>query len=498
MNIRIPTFKIGVLASAIALLSACGSAEPEKVGTPISPNGKGHVALVLTDAPSTEFSEINVTIEQVVLIGDDDTQSYVLFSGEKTIDLLTLKNYSELFGLAENVPAGSYEKIRLILKQPNGIQLVRKDAEGNIIETAYPHQPGNGKLDLNPRGTIVVTADSTTYVQLDFDAAKSIHIVQTGNGKYQFRPVIFVDVLNRENPGKLVRHVGVVQTIDQDARTLRLCASAYVPLNEKGRDGRGVNEAGETHVDDHDDENENHQFDSCMRVDTTNAVIFDNEGKPTTTLAENDSVMVVGYLTRSEKSDDEEHYHHYRVALAAEVIEKGPIGTYTVINGTVKEDASDINTPVTLITDNNVEVSAEMQAETKVFSRRGERLDISGIDKDVGASVDGVWTDEATHKLRATLVILDIVASASETHLTGTIKQLDLANGQIQVTTAMGDMTVLVSLETDVFAINNNAATSVSQRINLDQLVVDARIDVYAHTAINGNLHADTIVSVSE
>ncbi len=512
MTLKSRIHTLSLLGTLVAALSACDSmtldpaTDPGQVGTI---GGVGHVAVVLTDAPNTDFAEINVTIKQIELLGDDETLSYVVFQGEKTVDLLKLKNFSEVFGLAENVPAGTYRKIRLTLKQPNGIQLVRKNSNGDVIETAYASQPGNGKLDLNPRGAIVVNADATTYVQLDFDASKSIHIVQTGAGNYQFRPVIFVDVITKENPGKLVRQVGYVHAMDQATHTLRLCTFPTSMAMQKGKDKDQVkgHGHGHGHHSDNDDmqvpsssnsnTNTGSRYDAnepCVRVDTTHATVYDNQGNPVTALSENESVMVVGYLTRTTKADDEAHYEHYRVVLDAEVIEKGAIGTYQVVTGKVKEAATTVAVPVTVVTSPTREVSAKLQVGTKVFSRQGERLDISAIKKDVIAAVDGVWIDQATHSLRTTLVILDIAKSIGETHVSGTIKSINLVHNQMQVATATGDITVLLLPNSDAFAINSGIGTTLSRRIELNQLVKDAHVDIYATPNTTGDFVVDTVI----
>ena len=66
------------------------------------------------------------------------------------------------------------------------------------------------------------------YLQLDMDA-KSIHAVQTGNRKhYNFRPVVFIDVIQRDLPAKLVRlEDGVIRDINREEGTLLLCEYSY-------------------------------------------------------------------------------------------------------------------------------------------------------------------------------------------------------------------------------------------------------------------------------
>jgi hypothetical protein len=61
-------------------------------------------------------------------------------------------------------------------------------------------------------------------LQLDMDAGNSIHIVQTGSKTdYNFRPVVFIDVINRSFTGKLVRLEGVIADYDLAAQTVLLC-----------------------------------------------------------------------------------------------------------------------------------------------------------------------------------------------------------------------------------------------------------------------------------
>jgi hypothetical protein len=73
--------------------------------------------------------------------------------------------------------------------------------------------PANGKIDLNPRGPFEVSPDWTTVIKLDIDARRSFQVVATGNGKLQFRPVVFVDVFqgNIIVPNRLVRVFGAVE-----------------------------------------------------------------------------------------------------------------------------------------------------------------------------------------------------------------------------------------------------------------------------------------------
>ncbi len=138
----------------------------------------------------------------------------------ETVDLLQLRNESVPFTFNNDVPVGTYCKVRLTLSNPNGLELVLA-ADGS---SHYPKLPGNGKLDLLARDCFTVSPDASVTLQLDMDAGNSIHIVQTGSKTtYNFRPVVFVDVINRSFTGKLVRVEGVIADLDSSAQELLLC-----------------------------------------------------------------------------------------------------------------------------------------------------------------------------------------------------------------------------------------------------------------------------------
>ena len=89
-------------------LAACGGGS----GSGSADNGStGTVAVMLTDGPTSDFDQINVTVTGIELIGRNGTRAQV-FSGERTIDLLNLQDQADLFGVAD-VPAGVYSRIRL-------------------------------------------------------------------------------------------------------------------------------------------------------------------------------------------------------------------------------------------------------------------------------------------------------------------------------------------------------------------------------------------------
>ncbi len=227
-------FKFRGLLSCLALatlLTACGggssssSSSTDDSGggsTTTQSDNTGSVSVMLTDAPADLelFSAINASIERIELIGGDENRVPLFEGPTQTIDLLSLRNEAMPFAYRDDVPAGSYCKIRLTLSQPDGLELVL--AEDSSSE--YPNLPGNGKIDLLARGCFTVAEGSPITVQIDLDAGNSIHVVRTGNRtRYNFRPVVFIDVIDAEFAAKLVRMEGVIRDTDTAAQTLLLC-----------------------------------------------------------------------------------------------------------------------------------------------------------------------------------------------------------------------------------------------------------------------------------
>ncbi|NND68993.1 MAG: DUF4382 domain-containing protein, partial [Halioglobus sp.] len=211
------------LAACMTFIASCGggggggSTGSVDLPNELDPNTNGSetgtVTILATDLVTDQFSAINLTITRAELLGDGDRQ--LLFEGEKTFNLLALANVTEIFSVTE-VTAGTYSKIRLTLTL---IELLFHDDR----PPEYPRLPGNGKLDLNPRGDLYVDADNPLTIELDFDAEKSLHVVENGNGRFNFRPVVLTKQVENEFDTKLIRQMGVVRNLNAEAGTFDLC-----------------------------------------------------------------------------------------------------------------------------------------------------------------------------------------------------------------------------------------------------------------------------------
>lgn len=219
------------IAVSLASCSSGGGGE-----TDAQSGSTGTVGLLLTDKPAdpTLFESINASIEKAELIGSDDYR-VVLYSGPtRTFDLLRLKNESIPFTFKDNVPVGQYCKIRLILSD---LELVLADdtpANPTDNETYHPKLPGNGKLDLVARDCFYVGPGETVTLQLDIDGSNSIHVVKNKKG-FNFRPVIFVDVLSKDFVAKLVRLEGEITRVDEVNNAFLLCEA--IPTEHLGSQG---------------------------------------------------------------------------------------------------------------------------------------------------------------------------------------------------------------------------------------------------------------------
>ena len=186
------------------MLAGCGDGSSTTV---VSNSGTGTVVVVVTDAATDEFLQIWVTVRKVELLARRATSRCSRAGACSTC--LSMRDDARLLSLGHEVPAGDWSKIRLHVEDVELIRVVAREDAGTIVEcpddvtpdpgfvceSIHPKVGGNGKIDLNPRGPITVRPGELVFVQLDLDAQKSIHIVETGNDRFIFRPVVFVDTV---------------------------------------------------------------------------------------------------------------------------------------------------------------------------------------------------------------------------------------------------------------------------------------------------------------
>lgn len=395
-------------ALSLVTLAACGggggasdSTAPTVSQPPPPAPTTGKVAVLLTDAPTDQFCQILATIERIDLLGANGPTN--VFMGPEQIDILGLRNFTDLVSIASDVPVGTYEKIRLTLSDLALVECVGGEPEPES-RWDRPKLPGNGKLDLNPRGSVQVVGGETLLVELDMDMTKSLHLVKAGNsGRWQFRPVIFVTI--KPDDTKLVRVFGEVKSLD--GTRFELCPAASPSSTGDGQ----MNGAPDSK--------------RCLDVRTdADTGIFGEDGLPSGLggVTAGDPLTAIGFLSSVPTGSGSSRTT--RLLLDAVVVELGPIDAFERIAGTVATfpGSNDIFefAPDDVGFPNPVDVL--LQSGTRIFSIGSrDELDPGFIRPGTQGEVDGVFadptTDPVTEPLRAALIVLEEGATAPEVAL---------------------------------------------------------------------------------
>lgn len=477
MNALIRLVRLAAIFAFSAMLAVgCGGGDGGDVAQPT-----GSVALLMTDGPTDKVCAIYLSVTRVELLGGPERVT--IFEGDVTFDLRKLEDASQLFVIAEDVPKGHYSKIRFTLRD---LELVECDGDGNAINRFHPNLPGNHKLDLNDHGGFFVAQGKTLVVELDWDAGKSILIVSTGSGKYQFRPVVFVNVISDHFPGRLARLSGIIQDLDLEASSFRLCRSHIVTLSSD--DG-----------DDHDRDRG-----SCVGViiqDDTS--VFAPMGTPVSPdqLADGEPATVIGRVRIVDHDGD----RPLRLLIAAEVIELGPRGTYTPLRGLAQATVDDMHQfPLELAPGQGFAEGSVIPVElapdgavpgTKIFSRRGRELGPAAIQAGIRTLVDGI-IELDPNLVKAALLILAINPD-SDRRLSGTILDVSDDGGQIIFSPdgGTGDICVNTDADTDAFLISESNDSASSEMVSINDDLEGLRADIYGDDGIGGCVEADTIIA---
>jgi len=181
-----------MLAGILIMTASCTKDDVSEVAVVEGLEGKGTLALMLTDAPFpvSLVDKTLVTIDKIEIrstiastassttttTADSEALYSVLYSGEgKVFDLLDLQNgvTAELMNM--EIAAGSYDLIRMHVKKS---EVVLKD--GTIYDMKIPSDVTGGiKIKITPE--LVIEDGVESEVLLDFDVSKSF--ITQGNLK---------------------------------------------------------------------------------------------------------------------------------------------------------------------------------------------------------------------------------------------------------------------------------------------------------------------------
>ena len=470
----------GLAATALVTLAACGGGSGDSTGpTPQGPT-TGAVAVLLTDAPTDQFCQILATVESIDLLGDTGRVDTV-FEGPRTVDLLALRNYSDVFSIDTAVAIGTYEKVRMTLSD-----LALVECVGGVPEPdtgwEHPHLPGNGKMDLNPRGTFEVIGGETLVIELDMDMEKSLHVHQTGNGRWQFRPVIFVTI--RPDDNKLVRVFGEVRNLG--STTFELCPIEPASSSDPNAPAEPAAE--------------------CIDVATDgNTGVFDETGSPVglSAVANGDLLTAIGFLSLHDDLDGDSRMDD--LLLNAAVLELGPNDTFERIRGVVvgapgNNDLFEFDrVPLDPIAGT---FDVLLQSGTRIFALGSNaELTSAALQPGTAGEVNGVFTDPVTsgEPLKSSLIVLDQDTTPEVSLLDGSITAIDATvpttpRLTINATGVTGQC-VTTDATTRYLQITESGSASETAEILPSSLAVGNSVDVYGTTdAVNaGCVLADTI-----
>ena len=181
----------------VILAVSCGGGGGDSGGS--GSTGTGTMNLSLTDASTTDYQAIYVTIKQVEVHKDGGAGWEVVSTPNKTYNLLDLVNGArEQLALAE-LASGHYTQMRLILKDTpdDSINILsRKHPYANyFIDNSYQSFelkiPSGFQTGIKIVKGFDINANKTTELILDFDAARSI--VKAGSsGQWLLKPTVKV------------------------------------------------------------------------------------------------------------------------------------------------------------------------------------------------------------------------------------------------------------------------------------------------------------------
>jgi hypothetical protein len=294
-------------------------------------------------------------------------------------------------------------------------------------------------------------------VEVDIDANKSIKVTGTGNGKYQFRPVVKVNVLDGGLQDKLARVEGFAAEIyDDPAGSFLLCHAIEV--------------------------------DNCITVHTgMDTSVFDMDGLPTdiASLMVDDPVVVIGRYNWDEGSSSD-------IWLDAIVVEIG--GNAVQVKGSVVSDPAENQFLMQKYDDTSVVV--ELQDGTRYFDMDGEigpDSIVLGADLEVEGAMPAVGEGEPD-LIRAALVF---VMPVDADQASGTIAdEPDADTRSFMLTPAGGgnDMCVNVADEASVLLVNVAASEVLTG--SFADLAMDQVVDLFgqAPDAEDGCFLADEVI----
>jgi len=225
--------------TTLALTVACGGGGSSSTSSQTVP--MGNASIILTDAPSDQWSAIEVVVTKVTLLNKaDHTKEVVAFEGATAkINLVDLDSVGELLATAQ-IPAGTYDALRITI-DPASVNLVK--ADGTAVPAAQVHVRGASVL-VGLSTDLVVTPTGSNAVQIDFDLGHPLFLVQLPNGDW----VMNLQVKHRPN-GNGMMGMAKLMFRHRKGTIASVGASSFVLHTDSGNDLTVNVDAGAVFID---------------------------------------------------------------------------------------------------------------------------------------------------------------------------------------------------------------------------------------------------------
>jgi hypothetical protein len=356
-------------------ITACNSSDSASSGNGDIASGydSGEVTLLVTDAPSSEFDEVNVITDSMSLVGEG-AEVHLLKKRSK-IKLLDLRNsFAKLS--RKRVPVGTYHKFRMSVV---GVELIKRHRQndGTFVEEVIIPKLEQKFFDLNLAAQMAVHRGSRHMMKLDVDAEQSVHQDQASSTGYTFRTWARCDVAKLPDEP--------VEEPVQDP------APEPVPvlMNEKGVARNVLTDSFEL-CDPAD-------LSVCEQVNTgANTVFMDSmvQDADASVIQENNELQVIGLLDVNTGAIDALHV----------VVDSQRLNSYSgLFSGDVVNDA--INMEVTAGTSTGT-YPMRPASLPGIYDSAGNVLDVSALGDGVNAEVIGLLNTFPAFELRPAVVII--------------------------------------------------------------------------------------------
>jgi hypothetical protein len=318
---------------------------------------------------------------------------------------------------------------------------------------------------------------------------KSLFVHQTGNGKWQFRPVVFVTIT--PDNSKLARVFGQVRALN--GTMFELCPLMPVPTLLGGPSSAdGGSTGGE-----------------CLDVFTNaNTSIFDASGSPVGLdgVANGDLLTAIGFLSPQDAEGDGRLDD---LRLDAVVLELGPFGTFQRVAGTIVSSPGHNDIFVfaptlapTPYSNGTTAIDVLLQSGTKIFAvGSSTELTSAALQPRATGEVNGVFTDPATagQPFKSSLVVLDKDTTPTRALLSAVVDTTDPKTGRLTIIgldkTSHCVLTSMTAPATLYLLVTESPTSTDIKVIAFGDLLSGDVVDVYGHDDPGGSscIAADTI-----